>query len=252
MFKFDHFVLNVGGSYQKDQDVINNMPEAGFPYNPALGKSTKGFKVSNLWIGDEYLEMVHLLNPEGGGWKKDWIEFFNSGHRGVICIMLQTLDIDKLYSKLYEKNILITSPESLKFKFFFNLFTKTMPWKNSYISFFEGIPLQIGFQQIKDEHTRNHIKKYMKPNSSENDILGIKKVLVRGPLTSDDFFLIKSVFDEHIISFSPLTIALDNNQILTFEKSPIYEVNLFTHCENKLYLNKFVSIENLTLHNKII
>lgn len=249
MFKFDHFVLNVGGSYQKDQDVVNNMPEAGFPYNPSLGKETKGFKVSNLWIGNEYLKMVHLLNENGGGWKKDWVEFFNSGHRGVICIMLQSLDIHSLYAKLSEKNILITSPTALKYKFFFNLFTKTMPWENSYISFFEGIPLQIGFQQIKDEHTRKHMEKYMKPNSSENDILGVKKVIVRGPLTSDDFFLIKAVFDEHIISFSPLTIALDNNQVLIFEKAPIYEVNLFTSCKNELYLGKSVSIENLNICN---
>ncbi|WP_297637357.1 hypothetical protein [uncultured Clostridium sp.] len=251
MFKFDHFVLNVGSSYQKNQDVINNMPQAGFPYKPSLGKGSKEFNLSNLWIGNEYLEMVHLLSPEGNGWKKDWIQFFNSGHRGVICIMLQALDIHKLYSDLRKENVLITFPEAPNLKFFFNLFTKTMPWKNSYISFFEGIPLQIGFQQVKDEHTRKHIEKYMKPNIFENDILNINKAIVRGPLTSDDFLLIKAVFHEHITNFAPLTIALDNNQSLIFEKSPIYEVHLFTTCENELYLNKSVSIENLTLSNSI-
>lgn len=30
------------------------------PYEPKWGKGTKGFNVSNLWIGNEYLEMVNI------------------------------------------------------------------------------------------------------------------------------------------------------------------------------------------------
>ena len=50
---------------------------------------------------------------------------------------------------IYSKSI--SEPKYLQFKWGFGLFTRTMPWRNSYFTFFEGIPLQIGLQQMKDE-----------------------------------------------------------------------------------------------------
>ena len=153
MFKFDHFVVNVDRKYQKDKAVINNVIKSGFPYEPSWGKGTRGFKASNLWIGNEYFEMINLLKEDGGGWKKDWVDLYNEGHRGLICIMLDVDNINEVYENFKSKNISITNPEYLKFKWLFNLLTRTMPWQNSYIKFFEGIPLQIGFQQMKDDET---------------------------------------------------------------------------------------------------
>ena len=170
MFKFDHFVVNVDRKYQKDKAVINNVIKSGFPYEPSWGKGTRGFKASNLWIGNEYFEMINLLKEDGGGWKKDWVDLYNEGHRGLICIMLDVDNINEVYENFKSKNISITNPEYLKFKWLFNLLTRTMPWQNSYIKFFEGIPLQIGFQQMKDDEARNFMKQYMVPNSYENGI----------------------------------------------------------------------------------
>lgn len=186
MFKFDHFVVNVDRKYQKDKAVINNVIKSGFPYEPSWGKGTRGFKASNLWIGNEYFEMINLLKEDGGGWKKDWVDLYNEGHRGLICIMLDVDNINEVYENFKSKNISITNPEYLKFKWLFNLLTRTMPWQNSYIKFFEGIPLQIGFQQMKDDEARNFMKQYMVPNSYENGINGIDKVIVKGALTSND------------------------------------------------------------------
>ena len=191
MFKFDHFVVNVDRKYQKDKAVINNVIKSGFPYEPSWGKGTRGFKASNLWIGNEYFEMINLLKEDGGGWKKDWVDLYNEGHRGLICIMLDVDNINEVYENFKSKNISITNPEYLKFKWLFNLLTRTMPWQNSYIKFFEGIPLQIGFQQMKDDEARNFMKQYMVPNSYENGISGIDKVIVKGALTSNDKDLLK-------------------------------------------------------------
>ena len=191
MFKFDHFVVNVDRKYQKDKAVINNVIKSGFPYEPSWGKGTRGFKASNLWIGNEYFEMINLLKEDGGGWKKDWVDLYNEGHRGLICIMLDVDNINEVYENFKSKNISITNPEYLKFKWLFNLLTRTMPWQNSYIKFFEGIPLQIGFQQMKDDEARNFMKQYMVPNSYENGINGIDKVIVKGALTSNDKDLLK-------------------------------------------------------------
>mgnify|MGYP000877496221 FL=1 len=57
--KLDHFVVNIDKKYQKDEKNISNISDS-IPYEPKWGKGTKGFKVSNLWIGNEYLEMVHV------------------------------------------------------------------------------------------------------------------------------------------------------------------------------------------------
>lgn len=218
MFKFDHFVVNVDRKYQKDKAVINNVIKSGFPYEPSWGKGTRGFKASNLWIGNEYFEMINLLKEDGGGWKKDWVDLYNEGHRGLICIMLDVDNINEVYENFNSKNISITNPEYLKFKWLFNLLTRTMPWQNSYIKFFEGIPLQIGFQQMKDDEARNFMKQYMVPNS-------------------------------YIIKDTPLTISLNEKQVLIFQEDKNYLVEIFCKCTNNDFINKCIGIENITLLN---
>lgn len=153
MLRIDHLVVNIDKKYQTDKTVIQSVRNTGFPYEPKWGKGTKGFKASNIWIGNEYLEMIHLLKNDGGGWKAEWVEKYNKGHRGLICLMLDVDDLDKIYEEMIDTNI--TKPQYLQFKWGFGLFTKTMPWRNSYFPFFEGVPLQIGLQQMKDENQLN-------------------------------------------------------------------------------------------------
>lgn len=249
MFKLDHFVLNIDEAYQKDSKTIDKIVSTGFPYKPSWGKGTKGFKASNLWIGNEYFEMVNIIKPDGGGWKEDWVNLYNGGHRGLVCLMLDTDNIDKVYSFVKEKGINITTPEFLKFKWFFNLFTRTMPWKNSYLPFFEGVSLQIGFQQMKDEKSRHFMNQYMVPNSRDNNILGIKKVVIKGNFTANDMELIKRTFNEHISDNNSITIKLEKEQILIFEKNNNYHIDVFTSCHNEKFSCKNISIENITIHN---
>ena len=245
-------ISRIGGksiSSGKYKAVINNVIKSGFPYEPSWGKGTRGFKASNLWIGNEYFEMINLLKEDGGGWKKDWVDLYNEGHRGLICIMLDVDNINEVYENFKSKNISITNPEYLKFKWLFNLLTRTMPWQNSYIKFFEGIPLQIGFQQMKDDEARNFMKQYMVPNSYENGINGIDKVIVKGALTSNDKDLLKIIFDSYIIKDTPLTISLNEKQVLIFQEDKNYLVEIFCKCTNNDFVNKCIGIENITLLN---
>lgn len=110
--------------------------------------------------------------------------------------------------------------------------------------------MQIGFQQMKDEKSRDFMDQYMVPNSSDNDILGINKVVIRGTLTSNDISLIKGVFEEFIISNNPLTIKLNQGQVIIFEDSESYSVEMFTQCKNDNYINKSIKIENITVNNE--
>lgn len=249
LFKFDHFIININKKYQRDKKTLAKITDAGFPYKPSWGKGSKGFKASNLWIGNEYLEMINILKPHGGGWKSDWVDLYNKGHRGLICIMFDVNNIDDIYNLLVSKNVKVTKPESLKFKWFFNIFTRVMPWRNCYSDFLEGIPLQIGFQQMNDEKSREFMQGYMIPNSKVNNITGISKVIINGPLTPKDRQLISKIFDKNIVKNYPLTIHLNHNQVLVFEESADYSVDIMTNCTNETFNNKLISIENVQIKN---
>ncbi|MFJ9465733.1 hypothetical protein [Viridibacillus arvi] len=233
--KIDHLVINVDCKYQEEGEQATAIRSIGLPYNPKKGKGTKGFKVSNIWIGKEYFEMVNLLREDGGGWKEEWVNAYNKGGRGLICLMIDVADIDLLCEDIRSKGIAVTNPESIKIKFLFNLFSKTLPWQNSYLNFFEGVPLQIGFQQMKNQKTREFMEKYMVPNAIENNIEGINRIKIRGNFSSNDFELLKKIFDFVMITEDSLKIKLQHSQEIIFEKAKEYNVSVsLKRKENKL------------------
>lgn len=246
--KIDHIVLNIDGRYQTDDIQIGKIRKAGFPYEPKWGKGTRGFKASNLWIGNEYLEMVHLLRKDGGGWKSDWVDLYNNGYRGCVCLMLETDDIESSYRSIRQKGVAISEPQPLCFKWFFNLLTRRMPWRNSYIDAFEGVPLQIGIQQMDDEKATSFMRQYMVPNSRDNGIMGISKVVVLAGFTQQDFNTIETVFDTKC-SGDKIAISLDDNQEIIFQKSDQVSVEIYTQCENEQYQSGEVVIENCRVRN---
>lgn len=242
--KLDHFVVNIDKKYQKDEKNISNISDS-IPYEPKWGKGTKGFKVSNLWIGNEYLEMVHVLKKNGGGWVSEWTAKFNQGHRGMICLMLDVPNVDFIYQNLKSKDIPVTEPKWLEFKWFFNILTRRMPWRNSYTPFFENVPFHIGFQEMKDDKSREFMKQYMVPNSRENGINGIYKVIIKGEYSDNDFNAILAVFGDRAHKKNDIVkVQLNETQSIEFIKETEYHIDLFTNINT----NKSILIENLTIH----
>ncbi|WP_153732783.1 hypothetical protein [Sporosarcina obsidiansis] len=242
--KIDHLVVNVDQKYQKDSVEIESIRDAGLPYEPKWGKGTRGFKASNIWIGNEYFEMIRLLKEDGGGWKLEWVEKYNRGHRGLICLMLDVDDLDTIYNELTNTNsINITEPTYLQFKWGFGLFTRTMPWRNSYFPFFEGIPLQIGLQQMKDEKSVEFMRQYMVPNARDKGINGIKEICITGPFTASDFELIHTIFKTKKSVDNGVIIYLENDQKLIFESADEYNVHVISSSNNNN--NSEVQIENI-------
>ena len=243
--KLDHFVLNIDEEYQKDKNMISVIRNVGFPYEPKWGKGTRGFRVSNLWIGHEYLEMVNILRDDGGGWVPEWTKRYHAGHRGMICLMLDTEHMDELHQSLMQKNISVTSPSWLEFKWFFNLLTRRMPWRNCYLPFFEQVPLQIGFQEMKDQKSRDFMNQYMVPNSRDNGIEGVQKVTIRGPFTSRDLGMLKTVFGSYPVSESEdvISVCLPSQQEIEFVVDQSYQVELYTNRAT----GNYVEIENVKL-----
>lgn len=250
--RIDHLVINIDEKYQKDTDTIKDIRESGFPYEPTWGKGTRGFKASNIWIGNEYFEMIHLIHPKGGGWVKEWVDLYNNGHRGLICLMIDCDDLDTQYKRLLKAGVSITEPKYLTFKWMFNLITRTMPWRNSYLPFFQGIPLQIGLQQMKDEKSTEWMRSYMVPNSRDNQIEGIQKIIIQGHLTETDHKILEALFPQLTLTEQEIIIPLSHNQHLIFQENDCYSVQVITYTSNHQLLDKSTKIENIQLNHEMI
>ncbi|MCH7321971.1 transporter [Solibacillus sp. MA9] len=248
--KIDHLVMNVTPHYQQESSEVQNIRKAGLPYNVKKGKGTKGFRATNIWIGQEYFELITISNSDGGGWKKEWVHAYNTGQRGLICLMLDVNNLDEVVQRLQTKEISISDPEKIKIEFFFKLFSKTMPWQNSYLNFFENVPLQIGFQQLDSEKIRKGFEKYMVPNSSENNISGITQIHIFGNFTPSDFKMLSIVFEETILTENQLTVLLENCQKLIFETSKDYSVQVTLKSENNFFNMGTCIIENTSINSE--
>lgn len=244
MMKIDHLVVNVNKKYQNDGRTIESIRDAGFPYMPKWGKKTAGFKVSNIWIGKEYFELVHVKKKKSD-WKSDWAEMYNNGHRGLSCLILDVADIEKLHCELNGRNVAITKPEFLQFKWFFKLFTRVMPWKNCYLPFFENVSFQIGFQQMKDDAARHFMEQYMVPNAAENGIDKVSQIICYGRFTKKDFAMLATVFDERFSDDEEQAIiVLDNNQTIIFQQAKDTYIEVVTNGKTS---KEVVEIENIKI-----
>ena len=246
--KFDHLVVNVDEFVQEDKNFIKQIHSLGLPYEPKWGKGTKGFKVSNIWVGDEYFELVRIKNSDGGGWIQNWTEQYQRGHRGLIGFALEVDNIDATYRRLVSQNIEVSKPEPLKFKWFFNLLSKTMPWKNAYLPEFEIMPFQFFLQQLNDEKSKAYMQKYMVPNSNENNINGISEVKIYGNLTKNDKNMINVLFQTYTNKDGIITISI-GNQILSFIESNKHKVEVILNCNNEKFSNKQLEIGNVLIRN---
>ena len=244
--KIDHLVVNVEDSVQKNTEIINKIKTFGLPYKPSWGKRTKGFKVSNLWINKEYFELVCIKNKDGGGWIKNWTDKYNNGHRGLIGFALEVEGIDKIYQTLLSKQVNITPPKPLEFRWFFKLLKRTMPWKNAYIEEFDHLPFQFFLHEMNDDISRNFMEQYMVPNSIENGIKGIKKVKIYGVLSERDKTLLRLLFNDYKEQDGVITITMEN-QSIQFLESNNYRVEVLLDCENKNYFKNELKLENILI-----
>ncbi|MCD8502352.1 MAG: hypothetical protein LRY71_12670 [Bacillaceae bacterium] len=68
------------------------------------------------------------------------------GQRGLVGFALEVNDIQSVYENLVNKEVKLSTPKNLSFRWCFNLLKRTMPWKNSYVQEFEGrYPISILF-----------------------------------------------------------------------------------------------------------
>lgn len=245
-FSIDHVVINIDKNYQEDKTIIEKIKASGLFYEPSKGKGTRGFKASNIWIGDEYLELIQIKTKDGGGWRKNWVEKYNSGHRGVIGLFLKTENIENTGKLL--KDFQITSPERIVFPMIFNLVHISAKWRNSYLPFLSGVPLQLGFQQVDNKKIEANMRKRMQPNSEKNGFFGIKTIKFFGDFSIEDFETIKKIFSCNEITENHIEIPLNNEQYIHFYIDTINKTQIFIDSKNKDLVP--LEIENVLLLSK--
>ncbi len=250
MIRLDHFVVNIDNNESKLEELKKVIEPLGYPFEPKWGKGTKGFKVANIWIGLQYFEMVWLKKIDGGGWKKDWVEKYNNGHRGIIALYLMTDELDKIREGLLNRGVKVSEPERISFRWFFGLLKKSMPWRSIYTDPIPGTDLQICYGEMDNPKMIEKMKQYMVPNADTNEIVGIKEAVVKINSNSEAINYIKKLFPEIKENNNILEYEMDTTK-LTFQllEEQKVEVQLKATTNNSDLEEKKFKIENIEVIN---
>jgi hypothetical protein len=191
MMRLDHFVVHIDQDQTKLESLKDKIVPIGFPFNPTSGKRTKGFQVANIWIGDQYLELIWLKTKDGGGWRKEWVEKYNRGLRGIFGLCLMTDQLDSLEKELRKRGVAASAPERITF----GLLRKSLPFRCVYTPPIPGADLQIFFLEMDSQEKYEFMRKYfMKPNAEKNGITGIKEAVVRCQFSEEAWKYIRAIF----------------------------------------------------------
>lgn len=176
MLALDHIVVHVNETSEIAK-LSAELTRAGVPFEPDWGKEAKGFKVANIWLGQQYFEIVDIRTADNL-WQPQWSARHARGDRGVYCIFFKTNeDIHGLYKKLLGSGVQATEPERTRFKWLFGLLEKKLPWQFMLLPEIPGTPVELGIIRY-DEGAEKKSRPYMVPNTEDIGLTGLSKACV--------------------------------------------------------------------------
>ncbi len=162
---FDHIVVHMAGA-QDVSALKSKLESADVPFEPDWGKSATGFKVSNVWIGRDYFEIVEITNDDSV-WRHEWVQRHLAGERGAFCVFFRVdQDLETVAQKLSQANIAHGVIEQTRFKWLFGLLEKRLPWRYLILPPLPGSRIEIGLIQY-DPGAAEKNKPYMVPNGED-------------------------------------------------------------------------------------
>jgi hypothetical protein len=238
MFRLDHFVVHIDDDFEMLRSLKDQIEPLGFPFDPSRGKGTKGFKVANIWIGNQYLELPYIKTRDGGGWRKEWVEKYNQGKRGIFGLCIMTDQLDHFRKEVIARGIPASAPERITYKMFFGLFKKSLPFRLVFTPQIPGTDLQIFFLEMDSQEKLDFMKKYfMKPNSRDYGITGIHEAIVKSHFTTDAWEYIEKLFPNLIGNQTRATLDMGETK-LTFEQSQHADLRVELRASTKENLKK--------------
>ena len=176
MLTLDHIVVHVDNSNEISA-LKSELDKASIPFEPDWGKAAKGFKIANIWIGQQYFEIVDILSADNL-WQPQWSERHAQGDRGIYCIFLKTNEpIEQLHAKFLSEGIKATEPERTRFKWMFGLLEKKLPWQFMLLPNIPGTPIELGIIRYDEGAEKKH-KPFMVPNTEDIGIVGLSRAVV--------------------------------------------------------------------------
>ncbi|GGX62657.1 hypothetical protein [Saccharospirillum salsuginis] len=177
MLKLDHVVLHSDGTAHVE-DLKETLQSAGIPYEPSWGKKARGFRISNIWIGRQYFEIVEI-HSDDNLWQPQWADRHREGERGTFCLFLKVdRNIDDVYRQLVDSGVEATAPERTRFKWLFGLLEKKLPWRFITLPKIPGTDIELGIIEY-DEGAERKFEPFMVPNGTEVGLTGLSNPVIQ-------------------------------------------------------------------------
>ncbi|MEA3312046.1 MAG: hypothetical protein U9Q76_07495 [candidate division WOR-3 bacterium] len=258
--RLDHFLIHVDNDAAILEELKETIVPLGFPFDPGSEKSTHGLAVSNIWIGEQYLQIVRLLQPSVRGWNPRWVECYSEGKRGVFSIFIAVKELDEVYEGLVERGIEIPEPKQSLVKTSKEILEavtgflgigqskqkKISPWRSLNLPPIPGTDMDISFLEYHED-SEEDIKLLMKPNAEEYGITGIHRAKIYLPLWENGIGFLQKVFPQLIGATTQQKVELKEDELLFFRSDPEagLKVKLEATSEQKKYTGNKFQIENL-------
>jgi hypothetical protein len=250
MLRLDHCVIHIDPNPAALAAFKQQAVQHGFPFDPTRGKGTGGFRTADLFIGEQYWELVWLKRPDGGGWRPEWVARYNAGQRGIVCLMLLTDHLDRMREDWLNAGLHPSEPERISYSLL-GLVRKTLPWRNLYLEPIPGTDLQIGVQEMDSTKAARQMQLYMQPNASANGIRGFRRAIIRQVFSAEAWSFLGAAFPQADRDDHRIRAALDEDMELRFERitdtHQALQVIVQAVATNEVYVGGLLAIENVSM-----
>lgn len=215
----DHIVIHVDTTDEITR-LKTELDAAAVPFEPTWGKAAKGFKIANIWVGQQYFEIVDI-HSDKNLWQPQWAQRHARGDRGVYCIFFKVQeDVHKLYQKFVQQNIDVTEPERTRFKWLFGLLEKKLPWQFMLLPNVLGTAVELGIIRYDDGAEEKH-KPFMVPNTADKGITGLSRATLHTTKYHE-----AQQYLEHIQHIMGQTLPLHLHEMTDTTASPAVEIGV--------------------------
>lgn len=244
--RIDHIVVHVDNDPLKVNTLSSAINAQGFPFNPEAGRRSFDYRVNNINVGNEYIEVVRLVRPKTSSWMPLWTNEYNKGERGVFCIFLEVDDVERLAVAIKKAGIRARGPAVLTYPVLLGIIHTETPYFIYYLPNFPDTPLQLAIMQYKKPSQRESFMAKLQPNSEQNGINGVRKVEIELPNLDGSMDMLQKLFPDLHHEHDEWFTMLEKQRVI-FRRSADQQahVRVSAVASQRAYLGKKFQIDNL-------
>ena len=244
--RIDHIVIHTDNDAQKLQALKETSNSFGYPFDPETGKKNNEYRVSNINIGAEYIEVVRMLKSGAQSWMPLWTRYYDEGKRGAFCIFLELDDVERTAVALKRAGIRLRGPAMLTYPAWMGLFRLEAPYQIYYLPNFPETHLHLALMQYTKPEKRESSMAALLPNARDNGINGIRRVEIELPNLDESSETLQKVFTSLQLESGEWTANLDK-QRLVFRSSPDQHahVRVQTVTSKKAHIGQKFQLDNV-------